>query len=456
MKTRTKNILMTMAGLLLLAVGAIAINALGVLIGGAGTVLAFAAAAGAVTQSTPDTVVAASASSELLLSTISKKITEMKPSATPLDTILRNINNTQKVNSWKTEWYSSDVRGISTTTAAPFDTSASGTVDSTGKMHTITVTDIHIFSVDDNVLVQGVLGGDSKDLVVHIVAKTTSPKTITVIAVNGTGAGEDDIPDIPSGTTIIRIGNSKNENDAQTTPYTTFPQKTYNYCQVHMAQIEEGAYLALHAKEVNWDITDYRMQALYDLRRSYELTSLFGARGYKYDPEGEDYKYFSGGIYRYADGSIEYTYGALTDKTFNSWARDIFDDNAGSDTRILFAGKDLMTEMASVSSIQKQIEAKGTEVKFGVKFNMIETNFGTLAVKHHSLFNRVGWAAKGMVLDVNNIERHEFKPMSSTKIDLKGSGQKNADAYKIDEAFCIATRYPATHFIIEPAAGSGS
>ena len=184
------------------------------------------------------------------------------------------------------------------------------------------------------------------------------------------------------------------------------------------------------------------------------MTSLFGARGYKYDPIGENYKYFSGGIYRYANGSIEYTSGALTDKTFNAWARDIFTGNAGSDMRILFAGKDLMTEMASVSSIQKQIEAKGTEVKFGVKFNMIETNFGTLAVKHHNLFNDVGWEGKGLVLDVNNIERHVWKEMESTKIDLKGSGQKNADAYKIDEAFCIATRYPATHFVIEPAATS--
>ena len=449
---KTKNIFLTVMAVMAVILTAVALDWLTATALG-GLVMA-TAAAGAVTMETPDTVIAASASSELLTNTISKKITEMKPSRNPLDTILRNVNLTSKVQSWKSEWYSSDVRGISTTVSVSFDTSASGTVDSSGDVNTITVTDIHIFAVDDNVLVQGINGGDDKELVLHIVAKNTSAKTISVIAVNGLGDDEDLVPDIPSTTTIIRIGNAKNENDAQTTPYTTFPQKTYNYCQIHMAQIEEGAYLALHAKEVNWDVTDYRMQALYDMRRSFELTSLFGARGYKYDPEGEDWKYFSGGIYRYADGSIEYTSGALTDKTFNSWARDIFTGNAGSDTRILFAGKTLMNEMASVSSVQKQIEAKGTEMKFGVKFNMIETNFGTLAVKHHDLFNDVGWDAKGMVLDVNNIERHVFKPMAVTKLDLKGSGQKNADAWKIDEAFCIATRYPATHFIIEPSAAS--
>jgi hypothetical protein len=452
---KTRDIFMAVLTVVVILVSAAAFAFLPALLG-AGVTLAFAAGAGAVSQATPDTAVAAAASSELLLTEISKKITEMKPAATPLDTILRNIGLTVDVGAWKTEWYSSDVRGISTTVAVSFDTSASGTVDSTGDINTITVTDIHIFAVDDNVLVQGIDGGDGKELVLHIVAKNTGPKTISVIAVNGLGVDEDLVPDIPQTTTIIRIGNAKNENDAQTTPYTTFPSKTYNFCQIHMAQVEEGAYLALHNKEVNWDITDYRLQALYDMRRSFELTSLFGARGYKYDPEGEDWKYFSGGIYRYADNALEYTSGAMTEKRFNEWARDVFTGNSGSDTRVLFAGKDLMTDMMSVSSVVKQIEAKGTEVKFGIKFNMIETSFGTLAVKHHNLFNDVGWAAKGMVLDVNNIERHVFKSMASTKIDLKGSGQKNADAYKIDETFCIATRYPATHFIIEPSAGSGS
>jgi len=450
---KTKNILMTLMAMIAIVLTAVALDALTAAWLG-GMVYAVAGAA-TVSMETPTTVVAASASSDLLLTNISKKITEMKPAATPLDTILRNISLTENIKAWKSEWYSSDVRGISTTVATSFDTSASGTVDSTGAINTITVTDIHIFAVDDNVLVEGINGGDDKELVLHIVAKNTTAKTISVIAVNGLGDDEDLVPDIPSTTTIIRIGNAKSQLDAQTTPYTTFPQKTYNYAQIHMAQIEEGTYLALTAKEVNWDITDYKLQALYDLRRSFELTSLFGARGYKYDPEGEDYKYFSGGIYRYATGALEYTAGAMTEKRFNEWARDIFTGNSGSDTRILFAGKDLMTDMMSVSSVVKQIEAKGTELMFGVKFNKIETSFGTLAVKHHNLFNDVGWAAKGMVLDVNNIERHVFKPMATAKIDLKGSGQKNADAYKVDEAFCIATRYPATHAIIEPT-GSGS
>lgn len=446
---KTNKLFMSVMAVVLIALTAIALNGLSVLFAGVG-VLAFAASAGAVTQDTPTTPIAAASSTEILTNWISKKITEMKPAATPLDTILRNIGLVVPVTAWKTEWYSSDVRGISDTVSVAFDTSASGTVDSSGQVNTITVTNIHIWNIDDNLLVHGILGGDGKELVLHVVTKNTSAKTLGVIAINGLGANEDLVPDIPQGTVITRIGNAKSELDAQTAPYTTFPQKSYNYCQTHMAQVEESTFLALHSKEVNWGMQDYRAQALYDMRRSFELTTLFGARGYKYDPEGGDYKYFSGGITKYAGGSIEYPNGSLAQGDFNTWAKTIFTGNSGSDQRILFAGAELMVQMANITTIQKQLEAKATEVLFGVTFNKITTNFGEILIKHHDLFNDVGWAYNGLVLDVNNIERHVFKNMAVNKIMLKESGQKNANAFMIDETFCVASRYPDTHFIIEP------
>ena len=442
---------MTVMAVVLIALTAVAFYTFAPMVGIGVGVLAFASAAGATTVETPTTGIAEAASPEILAMWISKKITEMKPAATPLDTILRNVGLVVPVKAWKTEWYSSDVRGIADSISTAFDTSASGTVDSTGAVNTITVHSIHIWNVDDVMMVQGINGGDGKELILHVVSKNNALHTLGVITVNGLGADEDLVPDLPEDTVIVRIGNAKSELDAQTAPYTTFPQKSYNYCQTHMAQVEESLFLELHAKNVNWGMTDYRAQALYDLRRSFELTSLFGARGLKHDPEGQDDKYFSGGIYRYAGETIEYMNGSLAQGDFNTWAKTIFTGNAGSDQRILFAGKELMVQIANITTVQKQLEAKATEVMFGVTFNKITTNFGEILIKHHNLFNDVGWSYNGMVLDVNNIERHVFKPMAVNKILLKESGQKNANAFMIDETFCVATRYPATHFIIEPS-----
>lgn len=422
-----------------------------------GLMLGMAAGAADVLEGeTPTTDTGRAASTSLYLDNISKKITEIKPAATPLDTILRNIGMVVPVKAWKTDWYQVDTRGISDTLAQGFDTSASGTYDSTTGIHTLEVTNIHIWSVDDNILVQDVAGADGGDLIVNIVSKNTTAKTMGVIPVNGFGVDAKDLPDIPQGTTLIRIGNAKSELDAQTAPYTTYPQPDYNYCQIHMSQIEQSLYDKLHDKEVNWDITDFRAQSLYDLRRSMELTSLFGARGYVYDPEGNDYKYFSNGITRYITKSLGYTDGSLSNDQFMGWCEDIFVGNAGADQRIVFAGSDLLKQIMSVTFVQKQLESNKTQVLFGIKFNQIESNFGTLLWKHHNLLNDVGWSKKAIVLDINNIERHVFKPMQIEELLLKQSGQRNANAYRIDEAFCLATRYDDTHAIIAPTAVSGS
>jgi len=394
----------------------------------------------------------------LLMPEISKKITEIKPASTPLDTILRNLSLIVPVGAWETQWYQVDTRGINDVLAVGFNTSASGTYDSTSGIHILTVTNAHIWSVDDNVLVQNVAGGgtDGGDLVVHIVSKNVAAKTLGVVPVNGFGAQGKDLPDIPIDTKLVRIGNAKNELDAQTAPYTVYPEKEYNYCQIHMAQIEQGIYDKLHNKEVNWDITDFRAQSMYDMRRGMELASLFGARGHILDPEGNDMKYMSAGITRYITKKLGYLPNLIDNTTFLDWNEQIFVGNSGSDTRVCFAGKTLIKRIAGVDFVNKQIEAKSTEVVFGIKFNRIESNFGVLLWKHHNLFNDCGWEEKGLVLDINNIERHVFKAMAVEQLELKKSGQRLADAYRIDEAFCLATRYPDTHAIIAPTAASGS
>jgi len=418
---------------------------------GGGT-LAMASGAGENATETVSTEVTDAKSSELLDDAVSKVITDMKPAATPLDTIMRQIGLTVKIDSWKTDFYEVDVRGINDTIKTEFDTSASGTVDANQpSVHTISVNKPYIWTIDDIILVHGVTGGGSMDLRLHVVSKNASAYTLGVVALNGVGDSTYNIPDIPLNTKITRIGNAKAELDAQTTPYSNFPQKSYNYCQIHMAQVEESVFNKLHGKEVKWDIMDHKLQSIYDMRRAMELTSIFGYRAKTYDPIGEEYKYTSGGLTQFVSGSLEYSTTGLNEDTFINWTRDIFTGNSGSDTRILFAGKKLMAYMSALPSITRQIDSGNVETKWGIKFSRIETNFGTLLVKHHNLFNDVGWEEKGLVLDINNIERHIFKPMEVRELDLIKTGTRMANAYVIDETFCLITRYTDTHSIIAPA-----
>lgn len=421
-----------------------------VLQAGSTVTLAFAAVGGAaegtiVSGETVTTLGQSEASAELLDNTVSQRITEMRPSSTPLDTIIRQNSIIVPVKSWETEYYAVDMRGVNDTLAAPV--SESLVDDDLLDVVEITVTNYHIWSLDDSVMFKDVAGSDNMDLVANIVAMDAAAKTLSVVFLNpasGTIA-------IDPGVELVRIGNAKGENDAQTDPYAIMPQKASNYCQIHMAQVEETIYAKLHSKEVKWDIADYKMQALYDLRRSMEFTSLFGYKKRYYDATNKKEKYLSGGLTRFITKKLDYTQGGIDNAKFVDWTKSIFTGNSGSDKRFLFGGDSMIAELSKVDTISKQIEAKSTEVVYGITFNKIETNFGVLLVKHHPLMTFAGWGDKAVVLDMNNIEKHVFKPMEARELELRKPGLKNANAYVVDECFCLVLRYPDTHAIIEKA-----
>jgi len=389
---------------------------------------------------------------EFLDNKISKKITKIKPSKTPIDTLIRSAGIVVPAKSWKYEYYSVDTRGREDTLSSAFDTSASGTFDSANDVHTINVSTASMWNKDDNILVQGISGSDSDDLVLHIIGKTGS--TLSVMPLNGTGAEGKDIPDIASGTKITRLGPAKAEKDAQTTPYGKLPDKSWNYNQIFMEQVEESVYEALHTKEVEWGLKDFKAQSIFDLRESMEYSCLRGVRYKLYDPDDNDYIYNTGGLSRFIETDIEYNLNAITDANFVTWTKTMFTGNAGSDNRYFFVGSGLNQQLHSVGTITKQLEAKSTEVKYGITFTKIETNFGVFYIKHHPLFDKIGWTNYGMILDLNNIEKFIYKPMEVRELELKKTGQRNVNAFVIDETFGLALRYPDTHAIVKPAASS--
>ena len=453
MKTRRiglKALIFAFAAIGLFAMFATGTIAIGGLMGGIfGTGMAFAHPAGTTTSETSTTETISEGSPELLENYVSKKITELKPSASPLDTILREIGEATSVDSWEYEYYTIDQKGISDTVKTEF-TATNGSAPENTVLE-IYINTPHIWNVGDNAMFLDIVGAANKPLVVHIVDVVPAVSKLIVIPLNGTGTNGFDMPQIIQGKKLVRIGNAKAEKDAQTTPYAAYPQKESNFCQIHMAQVEESVYAMLHKKEVSWSINDYRLQALYDMRRRMELTSLFGIKKKVYDPIGRDHKYMSGGITRYITKGLSYSQAALTNNAnsvFAGWGKDIFTGNSGSEKRVMFVGGTFNKDMISIPTVVKQIEAKNTEVVWGITFKKIDTGFGELLVKYHPLLDEVGYTDKAIVLDVNYLEKIVFKPMSTTELELIKSGQKNAKAQQISECFGVITMYPDLHAII--------
>lgn len=423
----------------------------------------YAMATGAVIDGETVSVKEVKAGSTIDRDYVSKKITEMRPAATPLDTILRTIENQVSVSSFKTEFYAVSSRDLVDTVAVAFTRDTDG-VESTD----LQVTNITAWTEDDTCMFYGVTGGpvvtgygDGKDLVCFVVSRNVSNSTIKIQPLNGpeglnAKAGKMVLPSIPISTKIVRMGTCKNELDAQTAPYGIVPVKDYNYLQIFMAQAEEGTFQKLHEKEVDFSFSDYEAQNIYDMRARMEYSYLFGVRKLFTDVTNLKQRYTTGGLTRYITTALEYGTGGadrtIDNPTVINWTKSIFRGNSGSDRRVMFMGDAFAANMMSADTVQRQIDAKKTERVYGVTFNLVETNFGQLLCKHHNLLDLAGWGEKAIVLDLNYVEKHTWKPMAARQLDLKGSGQRNVIATVIEETSGAVLRYPSVHAIIGPKA----
>ena len=408
-----KNNVFKIGGLIVMALVAI-VSVLTMAIATGGGLLF--AITGAVVEGAPVTErLVRAGSPDLDKNYISKKVVEMRPAATPLDTIMRNIGNPVDIKSFRTDYYAVDSRALYDTVKTAYTKSGDGNTS-----YALIVNNISMWSEDDTVMVKGIAGVDLKDLVCVITSKNTGATTITIQPLNGTAgsggtAGSMIIPaTIPVSTRLVRMGPAKHELDAQTTPYAIIPIKDYNYVQIFMAQVEESTFQRIHEKEVEWNFNDYEAQNIYDMRAIMEYSFLFGVRSLYTNLEDSKERYTTGGLIRYISKGLTYGTGGsdrtIDNGTFVDWTKSIFTGNCGADTRFLFGGDGLMANLSKVDTVQKQLEAKQTEVKWGLTFRAIETNFGMLLFKHHPLLDLAGWGDNGFVLDMNHIEKHTLSP----------------------------------------------
>ena len=397
------------------------------------------------------------ASADLDVNHVSKKVAEMKPAKTPLDTIMRNVKTTMKINSFITEFYSVDSREFADAVTTLYTKGGDGVTS-----YALVVDNVGMWSVDDTAVFRDITGAqDDDDLVCLVIDKSTSGNTITIQPMNGdTGAGSMAgslvLPTIAASTVIIRMGKAMNEMDAQAVPYAIVPEKGDNYCQIFMAQVEEGVFQAQHKKEVQWGFNEYSAQNIYDMKGSMEYSFKFGYQTRITQLTDSDERYLTGGVTREITETLEYGTGG-SDRTINesdfvTWTKNIFTGNSGSDMRVLLMGDGLVSYISQIDTVSKQIAADKTLVKWGIKFNVIETNFGTLLCKHDPSLDIANWGDKGIVLDLNYVEKHVFTPMEIRELDLKTPGIRNANASIMRETSAMVIKYPDVHKLVAPAA----
>lgn len=435
------------------------------LFGGSGAAMAFAAVVG---TPTTDTVTAAALEdNDVVDQDLSSAITQFNPDRFPLDTITRTyLKRRRKAKAQKVGYWEKGYKPLSDTLDASAG-NANGQSESTAacKNTDSTLTDIWVkvstdstWRTKDTLRMDDVtINGDKMSVQFYVAEK--SKNKLHLFPNNGVknDKGEWLVPLFDSTTKLYRQGNAMSEKDMTVEAFAIIPEQRTQFCQNYMAVVEESVFASLtETKKAVIDLDDLELEAIRALRGEIELSSFFGAMDEIRN--GSDTTLFTSGIVRNIDTILYYgnpkdaTKNELTKEQYTEWMRTLFTGNSGSRERVLFAGAGLIAAISLLRETYKTIQhANDSDTSLGVKCTSIVSDFGTLKIVPAPLFNENGWLDKGVVLDLEHLEKYEFVPMKAFELDLRASGQSNVNAKVIQEVSCMVLKYPECHAIIEPA-----
>ena len=391
------------------------------------------------------TAATAEHSPDLLLNEIDRRITRIRPMATPVDQISRNTP-ARRCGSMVVDYYSVDTKQSETVSAEHVDGADIDEVNNAS--FTFKVADVSIFAPSETVLVPSVTVEESgQPLILYISALDKASSSLTVTVVNtfeDLSAISSTVEEIKAGTRLVRMGRAATELDVQTAQFSALPMKKSNNCQIFKAQVEQSTYQKIADKEVGWTFSDQEEVAIIDMRLGMEKNFIFGCRGRFVDPEKQEEVLLTDGIWNQAGKEFEYSRGALGHKELVALSREAFTGSNGSSRKILIGGSGLI-EQLNLMEAQKVIGASETMTRWGIDFNEIKTKFGTLYVVLSEVFDTCGHEDDGLIIDPEYLTKYSHVPFSTERLDLKKSGVRNTDAIVVTEASCLVLRHPGAH-----------
>lgn len=388
---------------------------------------------------------------EMIQDPVDQNLVQIRPTLTPLDTLMRYAKPMSTSN-FEFSWYSIDTRPVD-------DTIATATLTDNAKPEgvygVITLSgNQDLIDETDTLYIPSVKGKDNKPLMLYVTKKTSTGLEVTISDKQmsfDSSSSKYSIPAaVTTGVVVYRLGRASAETDVLTPATSYLPTKSTGYCQIFKCQIAQSTYEKMMTKEIKWDFNEIEEQALYEFRLAMEASMLFGEGGKIYDRNKKKYVYTTDGIVNNVTKTHQLD---VTDKTKGNeelikLCRTVFQGNAGAKSRVMFAGSKFVEYLSTIQSVQKQVDAGNTEVVWGMEWKTIKTNFGTLLLMQHDLFDQYGWSEKALIIDPNYIKKWQLKSMERFKVDAKGSAILDGEITVFTEVCGAAVYYPSTHCIV--------
>jgi len=415
---------------------------------------------------------------------INKHIVEMKLESCPVDQILRATNKTQKSKSIVVKYYEIGQRPIKTTLQEAITATADGVP------HAVIPVNNTVFDSMDTILFPEIMGYKDdgttretfKPLMVRVVAQSPEEYPM-VIAVNGKKNGTKgnrwDLPEIPAGSTMLRLGRAAGEKDVETASYYELPEQSEQYCQRFIMQAEESIIERMSAKVVDWDFSKQERIAMDDMRDGMERSGLFGIKSLtRYGKTGNVYT--TGGIYWLAGKDIQLGHWApkteigangqpvavtvkigegegavvknvyeyvISEGELHDFVRmAIQDAGNGSRTKILFVDNLIYKAFCNLKSQRRIItQTENNYQNWGLDFESFNSMGTKILIYRHDSFNYMGMSGCAFLLDQRYLEKWVFGDWSRQEYDLKKLFIRNSNAVVMEEFSCWTLYFPNAH-----------
>ena len=423
---------------------------------------------------------------------INKHIVEMKLESCPIDQILRSSSKTNKSSDIRVKYYQIGQRPIKTTLRTAI------TATTNGAPNAITPVNNTCFDSMDTIIfpeIMGYVDGTTREtlkpLMVRVVGRDMSLNPI-VIALNGkkndSQGNRWDLPDIPAGATMLRLGRAAGEKDVETASYYELPESSEQYCQRYIMQAEESVIERMSQKIVDWDFSKQERVAMDDMRDGIERSGLFGIKSVsRFGKNGNVYT--TGGIYWEAGKDLQlghwqpkleidedgnkkavtvevanpdydstdptsketitktvYEY-AISEKELTNFINlAIQNAGNGSRTKLLFVDNLIYMALSNLKSQRRIImQTESNYNNWHLDFESF-TSMGTkILIYRHDSFNYMGMSGCAFLLDPRYLEKWVFGDWSRKEYDLKDLFIRNSNAVVMEEFSCWTLYFPNAH-----------
>ncbi len=416
---------------------------------------------------------------------INRRICEMKLESCPVDQILRSASRSNHSVSMVVKYYQIGQRPIKSTL------NENVTATSDGVAHVVKPLNNATFDSMDTIIFPEVMGykedGETREtlkpLMVRVVNRDATNYPM-VIAINGkknqAQGNRYDLPNIPKGAVMLRLGRAAGETDVETASYYQLPEASEQYCQRFIMQAEESIIERMSAKVVDWDFSKQERVAMDDMRDGIERSGLFGIKGkINYGKSGNIYT--TGGIYWTAakdlslghwapklekseDGtekavtvSVDDGQGGTTQKAVYEYVilekeltsfvnAAIKDAGNGSRTKLLFVDNLIYQALSNLKSRRRVImQTEANYQNWGLDFESFSSMGTKILIYRHDAFNYMGMSGCAFLLDPRYLEKWVFGDWSRKEYNLKDLFVRNSNAVVMEEFSCWTLYFPNAH-----------